>query len=664
MGRMPAAPGGPPCGSVAAIFFRSFSLSGVICIRAMVAEPIQDVLKRYWGYDSFLPLQKEAIQATCGGRDTIVVLPTGGGKSACFQIPALVLPGLTIVVSPLLSLMKDQVDDLTELGVAAARIDSAMTDSERRDVFARLRTQDVKVLYVSPERLVNPAFLDFARSLAVSSIAIDEAHCVSMWGHDFRPEYRQLGQLRDAFLDIPIGTYTATATQRVRDDVRELLKLRDPLVLVGRFDRPNLVFRLEQRYNLLSQVRRVLDRHKNESGIIYCIRRSDVDDLCGKLQQLGFRAVPYHAGMDDVDRKGNQEAFVAEKVDIVVATVAFGMGIDKSNVRFVMHTGMPKSIEHYQQETGRAGRDGLGAECVLFFSPSDYHTWKFILENAETSQGLEIHLRKLSQVYSFCTSYQCRHRAVSRYFGQNLDRSNCMACDVCLEDLEPVPEPLIVAQKILSSVIRQGEAYGAEYTAGVLTGAKDPRIVGKGHDRLSTYGLLKEMPKHEVRELIEQLVSLGALSRTEEYRVLKVTPKGRQILRGEESPALMRVARKTLARVAGEDTSWEDVDRALFEELRQWRLEQSAARRVPAYVIFSDSTLRDLARWKPVEPPALEQISGFGRKKILEYGTVVLRLIREYADQHEIKIRGLWAGAGPPSAHQKPLRRQKERGRL
>ncbi len=624
-----------------------------------MTESIENALKRYWGYDSFLPLQQEAITAMCGGRDTIVVLPTGGGKSVCFQIPALVLPGLTIVVSPLLSLMKDQVDDLTELGVTAARIDSAMTESERRDVFARLRARDVKILYVSPERLVTPAFLDFVRSLGVASLAIDEAHCVSMWGHDFRPEYRQLGLLRDAFPDIPMGAYTATATQRVRDDIRAQLKLRDPLVLVGRFDRPNLVFRLEHRYNLLSQVRQVLDRHKGESGIIYCIRRSDVDDLCGKLQQLGYRAAPYHAGMDDVDRKRNQEAFIAEKVDVVVATVAFGMGIDKSNVRFVMHSGMPKSIEHYQQETGRAGRDGLGAECVLFFSPGDYHTWKFILENAETTQALDIHLRKLSEVYSFCTSYQCRHRAVSRYFGQNLERLNCMACDVCLEDLEPIAESLVVAQKILSSVIRQGEAYGAEYTAAVLTGAKDQRIVGKGHDRLSTYGLLAEMSKHDVRELIEQLVSLGALARTEDYHVLRVTPKGRQILKGEETPALMRVAKKTATRVAGEDRSWEDVDRSLFEELRQWRLEQSAARKVPAYVIFSDMTLRELARWKPIERPALEQISGFGRKKTLEYGSAILQLIREYSDEHHIKIRGEWAGAGPPSAQHLPRRRRK-----
>ncbi|RPJ80216.1 MAG: RecQ family ATP-dependent DNA helicase, partial [Acidobacteria bacterium] len=540
-------------------------------------------------------------------------------------------------------------------------IDSAMTESERRDVFTRLRAREIKILYVSPERLVMPAFLDFVKSLGISSLAIDEAHCVSMWGHDFRPEYRQLGLLRDAFPGIPIGAYTATATERVRADVCTQLKLRDPLVLVGRFDRPNLVFRLEQRHNLLTQVRHVLDRHKGESGIIYCIRRSDVDDLCSQLNRSGYRTVPYHAGMEDSDRKRSQEAFVAEGVDIVVATVAFGMGIDKSNVRFVVHSGMPKSIEHYQQETGRAGRDGLGAECILFFAPGDYHTWKFILEKSENSQGLDIHLRKLSEVYSFCTSYRCRHRAISRYFGQNMDRPNCMACDVCLADLQPIAEPLVVAQKILSSVVRQGEAYGADYTTAVLTGAKDQRILQKGHDQLSTYGLLADMPKHEVRDLIEQLVSLGALARTEDHRVLRVTPKARLILKGEETPTLMRVAKKTPVRIAEEDASWQDVDRDLFEELRRWRLVQSAVRKVPAYVIFSDMTLRELARWKPVERPSLEQISGVGRKKTLEYGAGILNLIREYAQRHEIQVRAGWAGPGPPSARSSPRRRKRGR---
>ncbi|HXK61777.1 MAG TPA: DNA helicase RecQ, partial [Acidobacteriota bacterium] len=601
-----------------------------------MCDSIQALLKRYWGFDSFLPLQREAIDAVCACRDTIVVLPTGGGKSVCFQIPALVLPGLTLVVSPLISLMKDQVDALAEVGIPAGRIDSGMTESERRDVFRRLRAREIKILYVSPERIVTTSFLEFVRSLGISSVAIDEAHCVSMWGHDFRPEYRKLGVLREALPGVPIGAYTATATERVRQDIRSQLKLIDPLLLVGRFDRPNLLFRLEHRYDVFGQVRQVLDRHKGESGIIYCIRRSDVDDLCMRLRRAGYDALPYHAGMTDTDRKKNQDAFVTEKANIVVATVAFGMGIDKSNVRFVIHTGMPKSLEHYQQETGRAGRDGLGAECILLYSPSDYHTWKFILENAEAKQGLKIHLRKLSEIYSFCTRYQCRHRAISQYFGQRLERDNCLACDVCLADVEPVPDSLVVAQKILSSVIRQGEKYGADYTAAVLTGSTQQRIKNNGHDQLSTYGLLAEWSKHEVRDLIEQLVLLGALNRTGDIGILRVTSVGREILKSETTPPLMRVVKKTGARRTAEDVSWQDVDRVLFEELKALRASLAEARNIPAYVIFSDATLRELARWKPIDREALASIAGIGDRKALEYGERILTIIRNYAERNGI----------------------------
>jgi ATP-dependent DNA helicase RecQ len=397
-----------------------------------MSKSIEGLLKQYWGYKSFLPSQKEAIQAICAGRDTAVVLPTGGGKSLCFQLPALVLQGLTLVISPLISLMKDQVDALLQSGIAGARIDSSMSQPERTEVFARLQAHQVKILYVSPERVVSSGFLDFAQTLGISSVAIDEAHCVSMWGHDFRPEYRQLSIVRQVLPGVPIGAYTATATERVRRDMCQQLQLRDPLLLVGRFDRPNLHFRLEPRWDLLGQLRPVLQRHHGQSGIIYCIRRKDVDELSEELQDLGFRALPYHAGMEDCDRKRNQEAFITGKADIVVATVAFGMGIDKPNVRYVIHAGMPKSIEHYQQETGRAGRDGLKAECPLFYSTADYMSWRWILENSESRNALDIHLQKLDEMYLFCTQRECRHRAVSRYFGQELGSNNCGACDICL----------------------------------------------------------------------------------------------------------------------------------------------------------------------------------------------------------------------------------------
>ncbi|MGC9329895.1 MAG: RecQ family ATP-dependent DNA helicase, partial [Candidatus Hinthialibacter sp.] len=345
-------------------------------------KDIQAALRKYWGYDEFRPLQKEAMDCIRRGRDSIVVLPTGGGKSLCFQAPAVTLPGAALVISPLLSLMKDQVDALNQCGAAAARIDSAQSRQERSWVFDRMEEGSLKLLYLSPERMFSNGFMDFIKKCSISFIAVDEAHCVSMWGHDFRPEYRQLGQLKQALPGVALHAYTATATEQVRNDIAKQLHLDDPAVLVGSFDRPNLIYKAERAGNLIKQVCEVLDRHPNESGIIYCIRRADVDETCRELSQRGYSVLPYHAGMDDESRKRNQDAFIQEKVNVIVATVAFGMGIDKSNVRYVIHTGMPKSLEHYQQESGRAGRDGLEAECCLFFSGADYGVWKSILRGA------------------------------------------------------------------------------------------------------------------------------------------------------------------------------------------------------------------------------------------------------------------------------------------
>ena len=423
-----------------------------------MSVPIEEVLRKYWGFDGFLPLQKEAMECVCAGRDSIVILPTGGGKSLCFQAPALTFPGLTLVVSPLLSLMKDQVDALLESGVAAARVDSSISQSERIETFKKLRAGRLKLLYVSPERLVMEGFLDLLKNTGVSSVAVDEAHCVSMWGHDFRPEYRKLSILREALPGIPIGAYTATATEHVRRDIAEQLNLNQPQIFVGKFDRPNLIYRVRRRTNSLKQVREVLDRHRGESGIVYCIRRADVDEMSQALAGRGYRVAPYHAGMTDEDRKKSQNAFIEDEVEIIVATVAFGMGIDKSNVRCVIHAGMPKSLEHYQQESGRAGRDGLEAECFLFYSGADYLTWKRILEESEP-QMYEIAIEKLGQMYRYCSGVACRHRALVGYFGQDLGTVNCHACDICLGEVEGVPGAQVVAQKILSSVLRQGERW-------------------------------------------------------------------------------------------------------------------------------------------------------------------------------------------------------------
>jgi ATP-dependent DNA helicase RecQ len=594
-------------------------------------ESIEAVLRKYWGFDKFLPLQKQAMECVCEGRDSIIVLPTGGGKSLCFQVPALLLPQLTLVISPLISLMKDQIDSLLDSGVPAGRLDSTLSHQERNEIYDRLRARQLKLLYVSPERLLMQGFLDFLKDRGISSVAIDEAHCVSMWGHDFRPEYRKLNILRDALPGIPIGAYTATATDHVRRDIAEQLRLDRPEILVGGFDRSNLIYRVRRRTNASRQIRDVLDRHAGESGIIYCIRRADVDEMTQTLAGQGYRVAPYHAGMADEERQKSQNAFINEEVDIIVATVAFGMGIDKSNVRYVIHAAMPKSLEHYQQESGRAGRDGLEAECYLFYSGSDYLIWKRILDDSEPLM-LEMGAAKLGQMYRFCSGVSCRHRAILSYFGQNLDKENCEACDICLSEVEGVPDALVVAQKILSSVIRQGERFGADYTAGVLIGSHEDRILANKHDRLSTYGLLKDSPRSAVRDWIEQLAEQECIERVGEYGVLKLTEKGRRMLKGKEQPLLLEPAKKksALKHVAAKD-SWEGVDRELCEELRKLRRELARKRSVPAYIIFGDVTLRDLATKRPSSPGSLLLVSGIGMKKMEQYGERILDTIQRHS---------------------------------
>jgi len=604
-------------------------------------EILRAALTRYWGFGSFLPLQEEASACVLNGRDSVVVLPTGGGKSLCFQAPAAVLPGIAVVVTPLISLMKDQVEGLRECGVPAAFINSTQSPSEQRAIAEEIRAGQVKLVYVAPERLVTPRFIEFLSSVSVSFIAVDEAHCISMWGHDFRPEYRQLRVLREALPNLAIHAYTATATAHVRDDICTELFLREPEVLVGAFDRPNLVYSAQRRTHGLAQICAVLDRHRGDSGIIYCIRRADVDALSAALSVRGYRALPYHAGMDDLERKRNQEAFTQEQTDIIVATVAFGMGIDKSNVRFVIHAGMPKSIEHYQQETGRAGRDGLEAECLLLHSYSDYAIWRSVLGNqGDDPEAAQVALRKLDVMYNFCTATGCRHKALVEYFGQTLDKDNCGACDMCLGEYDAVDDALVVAQKILSCVVRLGERYGAHYTSLVLAGANEERVLSRGHDALSTFGILSERRRGEVRDWIEQLVAQDYLQKTGEYGVLQVTPAGRGVLRGEATPRLLRPAgpTKKTAKSKVSKESWKGVDRGLFEALRALRREQAEQRGVPPFVVFSDASLRDMARRRPSSLEELLRVHGVGKKKSRDYGELFLEAIHEYCEADSIDL--------------------------
>ncbi len=570
-------------------------------------------------------------------RDSVVVLPTGGGKSLCFQAPAIVMPGTALIVSPLISLMKDQVDSLKEHGIAAAKIDSTQSEDRNRQVARDLKEGNLKIIYLSPERLVGLKFIEFIKNIDISFFAIDEAHCISMWGHDFRPEYRQMRCLRELFPDIPIHAFTATATSQVRDDISRQLNLANPGVYVGSFDRPNLIFTAEPRNKGIRQVKRIIDKHPGDSGIIYCIKRDDVDAMSAKLVEMGYKALPYHAGLDKTVRKNNQQAFVEEKTDIIVATVAFGMGIDKSNVRYVIHAGMPKSLEHYQQESGRAGRDSLEAECSLFYSGSDFQIWKFLMKDMQ-KDAREIALSKLSDMYDYCTGTICRHKAISSYFGQALNGKSCGACDICLGSLESVSDSLVIAQKIISCVARLDNSFGADYVSKVLVGSKDKRVLLNNHDNVSTYGILSDHPKGAVRDWIEQLCSTGYLVKTGEYNVVARTPESRAVLKGEETPKLYITKTKSYDKTDMVQKQWEGVDQGLFEELRQIRRVIADSKGLPAFIVFGDAVLRELARFRPVTIRQFSGIKGIGKAKTAEYGHHICRKIREYCERNDIKM--------------------------
>ncbi|MCX7418234.1 MAG: DNA helicase RecQ [Planctomycetia bacterium] len=600
-----------------------------------------ETLQRYWGYDGFRPLQEQAMQCALNGRDSLVIMPTGGGKSLCFQAPAMCLPGIAIVVSPLISLMKDQVDALKTCGIAAEFINSSMSAEDRLRVATEIRAERIKLLYVSPERLVQDKTIDFLKGLKISLFAIDEAHCVSEWGHDFRVEYRQLRVLRTSFPEIGIHAYTATATERVREDIVASLELRDPELLVGSFDRPNLIYKAERRSKGLAQVGEVLDRHRGESGIIYCTTRNDVDKLHQALNELGMKTLPYHAGLPDHERRKNQEAFIEERVDIIVATVAFGMGIDKSNVRFVLHYGMPKSLENYQQESGRAGRDGLEADCTLLYSGAEFIRWKSTLDELPSDGARQAATQSLEAMSRFCTGAICRHRVLVNYFGQDLpsgQAESCGACDVCLGQLDLVPDPMVLAQKILSSVVRQGERFAMTHTARVLKGSKEKYVLQFGHDKLSTYGLLAAEDQKTICDWIEQLVGQGFLKKAGDYHDLKVTPEGWALLKGNATPRLIQpaTATKTKTQAAVIEDSWEGVDKPLFELLRDLRRTKADELAVPAYIVFTDTALRDMARRRPVTLDGFRHVKGVGEKKLADFGEIFITCIAEYCREHNI----------------------------
>lgn len=633
-------------------------------------ERLREAVRRTWGFPELRPLQGEAVAAALAGRDTLVVLPTGGGKSLCYQAPALVSERPTLVVSPLISLMKDQVDGLTANGVPAAMLSSAQEGHERRAALEDLERGRLRLLFVAPERLASPGFVARLAEIGLGAIAVDEAHCISHWGHDFRPEYRQIGELRRHLPGVAMHAFTATATPAVREDIAVQLGLREPLVLVGDFDRPNLVYRVQPRRELLAQVLEVVARHPDRAGIVYCLARRDVEELQRDLASHGLRVAAYHAGLPPEERRRAQDAFQAEEVDLIVATVAFGMGIDRPDVRFVVHASLPKGVEQYGQETGRAGRDGLPAECLMLYSGADYHGWKHLLERsaqeaaARGVEGAELErdaaLERLGHLWGYATGATCRHRFLVGYFGQDLSldpERGCAACDVCLGELERVGDGTVLAQKVLSCVVHCGQRYGAAHLADVLRGAQTERIRQAGHARVSTYGILGRHSAREIRGWIEQLSGNGLLAVAPgPYPTLHLTRAGVDVLEGKRAVELFvtqatptkRSRTGPSAPRAGKAPEAEDLDplgEALFEDLRLYRRELARERGVPPYLVFNDRTLSALAAARPTDPERLVLVKGIGEQKARDLGPLFLERIRAFL---EARGAGQRSGGGGP----------------
>lgn len=657
-----------------------------------MAPGVLAALQKYWGFDALRPLQTEAISAAISGRDTLVILPTGGGKSLCYQVPPVVTGKLTVVISPLIALMKDQVDGLTLDGYPAAALHSGITGADQAEVRRRVDSGELKLLLVAPERLLGGTDESggsmgstlltqltrlHARGL-LGSFAIDEAHCISQWGHDFRPEYRRLAELREVFPRTPVQAYTATATPRVREDIVTQLRLHDPALLVGRFDRPNLTYRILPRVGSGDeQIADLLRRHTGNAAIVYCISRKDTERVAASLSAAGLRAEAYHAGLDHRTRHRVQEDFLNDRLSIVCATVAFGMGIDRGDVRCVIHAASPKSIEAYQQETGRAGRDGLPSECVLLYSSIDAAKWIQLIERSAadsevdvSSETINAQIELVQQMQRLASGALCRHKTLSEHFGQayeqpNLDEAKprhglCGACDVCLNELEEVPEAVTIAKKIASCVARlRGDsgsgAFGSAYIIEVLRGANSAKIIERKHHTLTTYGLLRDQPKDVLSSCIAQLVDADVLTRdTGEFPVVRLGPKAADLFKDRFAPRLLRQReaagstsspslgrKKQRAATAGPAparTELSPQEFALFEHLRHIRRVIAGEMGVPPYVVFGDTALDEMCRVRPGSLESFACIRGVGSAKLQSFGERFVAEIVTHCQQHGLAL--------------------------
>ncbi|MEG4034849.1 DNA helicase RecQ [Microcoleus sp. S36b_A4] len=594
---------------------------------------LEQALKHFFGYDSFRPGQQEIVEAALQKRDMMIVMPTGGGKSLCFQLPALLKPGLTVVVSPLIALMQDQVEALQDNGIGATFLNSTLSSQETRSRETAILEGKIKLLYVAPERLLGERFLPFldivANKLGISAFAIDEAHCVSEWGHDFRPEYRQMQRVRDRYPDIPIMGLTATATERVRQDIIQQLTLRNPYIHVASFNRPNLYYEVRPKTkHSFAEVLQIIQK-KGGSGIIYCLSRKKVDEVAYKLQQSGIQALPYHAGMNDVDRATNQTRFIRDDVQVMVATVAFGMGINKPDVRFVIHYDLPKNLEGYYQESGRAGRDNEPAHCSLFFGYGDVKTIEYIIEQKPDPQEQRIARQQLRRVINYAESTECRRTIQLSYFGDSFP-GNCGTCDNCCNQ-KPVEDWTIEAMKFLSCVARCQEKFGMNHIIDVLRGSKNQKILQYQHHQLSTYGIGKDRSAEEWKKLSRSLLNQGFLEeRTDGFPILKLNEKSWEIMKRQRT---VEIAIEPQREVQGKVRSLAVEVEGLFAILRTLRKQIADEQFVPPYVVFADKSLRDMAEKRPQNLTEFEEVYGVGSNKRNKYGKVFLEAIRNFCQE-------------------------------
>ena len=597
-----------------------------------------NILKTHFGFDQFRPLQEEIIRCVMARRDAFVLMPTGGGKSLCYQLPALMLPGVTLVISPLIALMKDQVDALKANGIPAEFINSTLTRAEIDRIQGEALRGKIKILYAAPERLAMPEFQSFLEKINVSLIAIDESHCISEWGHDFRPDYRNLHLLRTRFPEVPAMALTATATQKVREDIIYQLSLDKAEIFISSFNRPNLSYAVLPKKGSYAQLVGILREGQNESAIIYCFSRKDTEHLAADLCQEGFKARPYHAGLESEARRTNQEKFIRDEAQIIVATIAFGMGIDKPDVRLVIHYHLPKSIEGYYQETGRAGRDGLPSRCILFFSYADTMKQQYFIRQIENEAERNNAYRKLDQMVEYCEIATCRRAHLLAYFGEDYPHEKCDGCDVCFSPREDF-DATIISQKIMSAIIRTGQQFGINYIIDVLHGSNNKKIMERDHQNLSVYGIVDDFSKEELRRIISQLVYRKLIVKSGDgFPRLEISRRGQAFLKERQEirlPELQAIAQSVHASDAVET----GYDMNLFEKLRLLRKELADEQGVPPFVVFGDLALRQMASYLPQSEENFAKVSGVGEAKLKQYGKIFTGVIQAYAEENNLKER-------------------------